>query len=149
MLERWMRNVPLFRERPRSVQVVTGLVFPILAGAVAGTLLGLNAAAYWAISLLALAGGILGGFEHADGWDGADRGLVGGAVFGTSLLLTHAITASDAQVSLPDFAPILVVFTAIVGMLAGAFGGRLRRVAIERNGRAASQSATAAVPPGS
>ena len=66
-----IRNAPLFRERPRSVQVVTGLVFPILAGAIAGALLGLNAAAYWAISVVALAGGILGGFEHADGWDGA------------------------------------------------------------------------------
>jgi hypothetical protein len=149
MLENLMRNTPLFRERPRSVQVVTGLVFPILAGAVAGALLGLNAAAYWAISIAALAGGILGGFEHTDGWDGADRGLVGGAIFGISLLLSHAIIGGDAQVSLPDFAPILAVFTAIIGMLAGALGGRLRRIAMERSGGAASESATAAVPPGS
>ena len=143
MLERLMRNAPLFRERPRSVQVVTGLVLPIVAGAIAGVLLGLNAAAYWAISVVALGGGILGGFEHADGWDGADRGLIGGALFGISLLIFHAITGGDAQVSLPDFAPILAVFTAIIGMLAGALGGRLRRAAIERNGGAARRSATA------
>jgi len=149
MLERLIRNAPLFRERPRSVQVVTGLVFPILAGAIAGALLGLNAAAYWAISVVALAGGILGGFEHADGWDGADRGLIGGALFGISLLISHAITGGDAQVTLPDFAPILAVFTAIIGMLAGALGGRLRRAAIERNGVTASRSPTAAVRPGS
>jgi hypothetical protein len=149
MLERLMHNTPLFRERPRAAQVVTGLVLPILAGAIAGALLGLNAAAYWAISLVALAGGILGGFEHADGWDGADRGLVGGALFGISLLIFHAIIGGDAQVSLPNFAPILAVFTAIIGMLAGALGGRLRRGAIERNGGAARRSATAAVPPGS
>jgi hypothetical protein len=149
MLEKLMHNTPLFRERPRAAQVVTGLVLPILAGAIAGALLGLNAAAYWAISLVALAGGILGGFEHADGWDGADRGLVGGALFGISLLITHAIAGGDAQVTLPSFAPILAVFTAIIGMLAGALGGRLRRAAIERNGSAARQSATAAVPPGS
>src|SRR4051794_23435302 len=84
MLERLMRNSPLFRERPRSVQVVTGVVLPIVAGAIAGVLLGVSAAAYWAISLIAFAGGILGGFEHVDGWDGADRGLVGGALFGIS-----------------------------------------------------------------
>ena len=149
MLETLMRNTPLFRERPRSVQMVTGLALPIVAGAIAGALLGLNAAAYWAISLAALAGGILGGFEHADGWDGADRGLVGGALFGISLLISHAIIGGDAQVTLPDFAPILAVFTAIIGMLSGALGGRLRRIAIERSGGAAAESATAAAPPGS
>ena len=149
MLERLMRNAPLFRERPRSVQVATGLVLPVLAGGIAGALLGVNAAAYWAISVVALAGGILGGFEHADGWDGADRGLVGGAIFGISLLISHAIIGGDAQVTLPSFAPILAVFTAIIGMLSGSLGGRLRRAAIERNGGATGRSATAAVPPGS
>jgi hypothetical protein len=133
-MERWMRSSPLFRERPRSVQVIIGLVVPAAFGAVAGVVLGLSAAAYWAIGLVALIGGVLAGFEHAGGWDGALRGLVGGALYGTGLLIAHAIAGTDAQVSLPGFAPILVVFTVIIGMLAGALGGRLRRGAMERSG---------------
>jgi hypothetical protein len=137
-MERWMRSAPLFRERPRSVQVITGLVVPAVFGALAGVVLGLSAAAYWAIGLAALVGGVLAGFEHRDGWEGADRGLVGGALYGTGLLIAHAIAGTHAQVALPGFAPILVVFTVIIGMLAGALGGRLRRAAMERSGSPAA-----------
>jgi hypothetical protein len=131
-------NTPLFRERPRSVQVLNGLVVPFVFGAVAGVILGISAAAYWLVSLVALAGGVLAGVEHTDGWEGADRGLVGGALYGSGLLIAHAIAGSGAEVSLPGFAPILVVFTAIIGMLAGALGGRLRRAAMQRTGAPAA-----------
>jgi hypothetical protein len=80
---------------------------------------------------------VLAGFEHTDGWDGADRGLVGGTLYGVGLLIAHAIAGTDAQVSLPGFAPILAVFTAIIGMLAGGLGGRLRRAAMRRAGSSA------------
>jgi hypothetical protein len=133
-MDRWMQASPLFRERPRSVQVVLGLVVPFALGALAGVLLGVSASAYWAIGLIAFVGGILAGFEHADGWDGADRGLVGGTLYGTGLLLAHAIAGTDAKVSLPGFAPILVVFTAIIGMLLGALGGKIRGSAMQRRG---------------
>jgi hypothetical protein len=133
-MERWMRSAPLFRERPRSAQVILGLVVPTVFGAVAGVILGVSAAAYWAIGLLAAVGGVLAGFEHADGWDGADRGLVGGTLYGTGLLLAHAIAGTDAEVSLPGFAPILIVFTAIIGMLLGALGGKIRGAAMQRRG---------------
>jgi hypothetical protein len=116
------------------VQVILGLAVPLLFGALAGVVLGLSATAYWVIGLVALAGGVLAGFEHADGWDGADRGLVGGTLYGIGLLSAHAIAGTDAQVSLPGFAPILVVFTAIIGMLVGALGGRLRGNAMQRRG---------------
>jgi hypothetical protein len=132
-MERWMQSAPLFRERSRSVQLITGLIVPTVFGAIAGIVLGISAAAYWAIGLAALAGGVLAGFEHADGWDGADRGLVGGALYGFGLLIAHWIAGMEAQVSLPGFAPILAVFTAVIGMLAGALGGRLRRAALERD----------------
>jgi hypothetical protein len=133
VLETWRRNTPLFRDRPRSIQVLTALVVPTVFGAVTGVILGLTAAGYWAISIVALAGGVVAGFEHSNGREGADRGVVGGALFGTGLLVAHAIAGNDAQVSLPGFAPILVVFTAIFGMLSGALGGRLRRGATERS----------------
>ena len=129
-----MRSAPLFGERSRAVQVITGLMIPTVFGAVAGVVLGLSAAAYWAIGVVALVGGVLAGFEHAHGWEGANRGLVGGTLYGTGLLVAHGITGSDAQVALPGFAPILVVFTAIIGMLLGALGGRIRGGAMQRRG---------------
>jgi hypothetical protein len=122
-----MRNTPLFRERPLVLRIVTGGIVPVAFGAVTGLVLGVSAAGYWALSLLALAGGVLAGFEHHGGWEGADRGLIGGALFGTALVVAHALAGTHAQVSVPKFAPILVVFTAIIGMFAGALGGRLRR----------------------
>jgi hypothetical protein len=122
-----MRQVPLFRERPLAVQIVTGLVVPAVFGALVGIALGISAGLYWALSLVGLVGGVLGGIEHRDGWEGADRGLVGGAVFGTFLLLAHAVAGTSAHVKLPGFEPLLAVLTAIVGMFAGALGGFLRR----------------------
>jgi hypothetical protein len=133
-MERLMQSSRLFRERPRSTQVILGLVVPTAFGALAGIVLGISAAAYWAIGLIALVGGVLAGFEHSDGWDGAGRGLVGGTLYGTGLLVAHAIAGTDAKVSLPGFAPILIVFTAIIGMLAGALGGRIRGGAMQRRG---------------
>jgi hypothetical protein len=129
-----MRNSPLFRERPRLHQVILGLVVPTAFGALAGVLLGVSAAAYWVIGLIAFVGGILAGFEHADARDGAARGLVGGTLYGTGLLIAHAIAGNDAKVSLPDFEPILVVVTAIIGVLLGALGGKIRGGAMERRG---------------
>lgn len=127
-----MRNAPLFGERPTALKIATGLVVPAAFGAVTGLVLGVSSAGYWLLSLVALAGGVLAGFEHPNGWEGADRGLIGGTVFGTFLLLAHALAGTHAQVALPGFEPILVVFTAIVGMFAGALGGRLRRGATAR-----------------
>jgi hypothetical protein len=132
-MERRIREAPLFRDRPRSVQAITGLVVPTLFGAVAGIVLGISAGGYWAVSVIALIGGVLAGIEHSDGWEGADRGLVGGTLYGIGLLVAHWIAGTDAQVSLPGFEPILIVFTAIFGILAGALGGRLRRAAMEHD----------------
>jgi hypothetical protein len=122
----------LLRDRPRPVQVILGGVVPFAVGAVAGVLLGVAAAAYWAIGVLAAVGGVLAGFEHRDGWGGADRGLVGGALYGIGLLTAHAVAGTDATVSLGSFPPLLPVITAIIGMFLGALGGRLARAARER-----------------
>jgi hypothetical protein len=122
----------LLRDRPRPVQVILGGVVPFAVGAVAGVLLGVAAGAYWAIGVLAAVGGVLAGFEHRDGWGGADRGLVGGALYGIGVLTAHAVAGTDATVSLGSFPPLLPVVTAIIGMLLGALGGRLARGARER-----------------
>jgi hypothetical protein len=122
-----------FRDRPRSVQILIGGVVPAATGAVAGILLGVSAGAYWAIGAVAAIGSVVSGFEHQDGWGGADRGLVAGAVYGVALLVTHAIAGTHAKVSLGKFPPLLVVITAIAGMLLCALGGRIGRLQRERH----------------
>lgn len=122
----------LFRDRSQAAQIVLGGVLPALIGAGAGVLVGSSVAGYWAIAAVAAIGGFLSGFEHQDGWGGADRGLVGGAIYGTSLLIAHAIAGTHAKVSLGSFPPLLAVVTAIFGMLLAGFGGRLARMQRER-----------------
>jgi hypothetical protein len=125
----------LFRDRPRAAQVILGGVVPCVIGAVAGILVGVSAGAYWAVGAVAAVGGVLAGFEHRDGWGGADRGLVGGFLYGASLLIAHGLAGTDATVSLGSFPPLLAVVTAIIGMVLGALGGRLVRNARERAGQ--------------
>jgi hypothetical protein len=117
----------LFRDRARPAQIVLGGVIPAIFGVVAGILIGVSTGAYWAIAAVVAIGGIIAGFEHQDGWGGADRGLMGGAVYGAALLIAHAIAGTHAKVSLGSFPPFLVVLTAIIGMFLGALGGWFAR----------------------
>src|SRR3954466_10588349 len=116
----------LFAERPPAVQFVVGLVVPAAFGALVGVMLGVSAAAYYGLQVLAAIGGVLGGLEHRNGSDAADRGLLGGLVFGSFLLLAHAITGAEAKASLGDLPGLLVVFAGIAGALLGALGGAIR-----------------------
>ncbi len=118
----------LFRDRQRPVQIVLGGVVPAVAGGVAGVLVGVSSGAYWAFGALAAVGAIVAGFEHQDGWGGADRGLVAGLIYGIALLVVHAIVGTHAKVSLGSFPPLLAVVTAIAGMLLSALGGRIARL---------------------
>lgn len=122
-----MYSPVLFRDRPRPVQIILGGVLPALIGAVAGVLVGVSSTAYWIVAVIAGVGGFLAGFEHQDGWGGADRGLVGGAIYGVALLVAHEVAGTHAKVSLGSFPPLLAVVTAIIGMFLGAAGGRVGR----------------------
>jgi hypothetical protein len=128
------RQATLFRDRPRPVQIVLGGVIPALVGVVAGVLLGVSSGAYYALGAVAAVGSFLAGFEHRDGWGGADRGVTGGAIYGAALLLIHALVGTHAKVSLGSFPPFLAVITAIVGMFVCAAGGRVARLQRERAG---------------
>src|SRR5207248_2912528 len=132
--EEIMKAPPLFRDRSRPAQIVLGGVVPLLFGGGVGVVLGVSAGAYWGLAALAGVGGFLAGFEHRDGWGGADRGVVGGAIYGTALLIAHAIAGTHAKVSLGSVPPLLAVITAIIGMFLGAAGGRLARAQRERAG---------------
>ncbi len=134
-----MYQPTLLRDRSRPEQIVAGGVIPAIAGAIAGVLVGVSAGAYWGYAVLVAIGSVVAGFEHLDGWGGADRGLIAGAIYGAALLVTHAIIGTHAKVSLGSFPPFLVVITAIFGMLLSALGGRIARAQRERaQARAAS-----------
>ncbi len=137
-----MYSPMLFRDRQRPAQVILGGVVPAVIGALAGILVGVSSAAYWAVAVLAAIGGFVAGFEHLDGWGGADRGFFGGLIYGVSLLVTHAIVGTEAKVSLGSFPPLLAVFTAIIGMLLSAAGGRLARAQRERAGIVVADEST-------
>jgi hypothetical protein len=122
-----MYDPMLFRDRPRSAQIFLGGVIPAVAGAIAGVLVGVSSGAYWGYAVLIVIATVIAGFEHQDGWGGADRGLVAGAIYGVALLVVHAIAGTHAKVSLGSFPPLLAVITAIAGMLLSALGGRIAR----------------------
>jgi hypothetical protein len=124
----------LFRDRPRPVQIVLGGVIPFALGALQGVLIGVSPLAYWIVAVLAAVGGFVAGFEHRDGWGGADRGFFGGLFYGIGLLVVHGLIGNTAKVSLGNFPPLLAVITAIIGMFLGAAGGRLARMQRERQG---------------
>lgn len=130
----------LFRDRARPAQITLGGVIPAVAGAIAGVLVGASSGAYWGYSAFIALASVLAGFEHQDGWGGADRGLVAGAVYGVALLVAHAIAGTHAKVSLGSFPPLLAVITAIAGMLLSAAGGRIARLQRERQARGEAQA---------
>lgn len=128
-----MQLAPLLRERPRRVQVALAVVAPFVLGAITGIGLGIAAGAYWALSAVAVVGGVLAGLEHEDWRGGARRGLLGGALFGLGVLLAHAASGADAKVSLGSFPPLLIVIDAVIGMFLGILGGHIshRQRAVE------------------
>ncbi|HWJ51235.1 MAG TPA: hypothetical protein VNR42_09450 [Solirubrobacteraceae bacterium] len=132
----------LFRDRERPAQIVIGGVIPAIAGAVAGILVGVSSGAYWGYAAVVAVASVVAGFEHLDGWGGADRGLVAGGIYGIGLLVAHAIVGTHALVSLGSFPPLLAVVTAIAGMLLSALGGWMARVLRERHTTQTNEGST-------
>jgi hypothetical protein len=126
------RLPPLFSERPPAAQLIAGLIVPAAFGAICGILLGVSSPAYWGLQVLGLLGGVAAGFECRDAAEGVDRGLLGGLVFGSFILLAHAIAGTEAKADLGEAPGMLVVFTGIFGALLGALGGWLRAGADRR-----------------
>jgi hypothetical protein len=100
---------------------------PIVFGAICGWLLGVNEAAYLVLSILAIAGGYVAGMEHEGAGQGAIRGLVGGALFGGSILLVHEAIGEEPKAHLPEPEILLVAITTVAGVILGALGGRRRQ----------------------
>jgi hypothetical protein len=120
----------LFSQRSAGLQVVTGVVVPALFGLITGIVLGVSGVGYLILSLLGIAGGFLAGLEHRDGEEGLVRGLTGGLLFGSFILVGHAFLGGDAKADLPEPEVLLVLITTLAGGLLGALGGwrRSRRL---------------------
>ena len=118
--------MPLLSERPRGEQLFIVLVLPSLFGAICGVILGITGVGYTVLTILAILGGIAAGYDHPTAREGALRGIAGGALFGTFILLAHAITGADEKTSLPHPHILLPVATTIISIPLGAIGGALR-----------------------
>jgi len=117
---------PLFEERPFWLQVAGGIVVPLVFGLVCGFALGWSEILYYVLAgPLALLGGFLGGIEHRGADDGLVRGVIGGLVFGSFILIGHEIANNEPKAHLPDPQGGLVFATAIGGGILGALGAYL------------------------
>src|SRR5881396_1860840 len=118
--------MPLLSERPVGEQVFIVLVLPALFGAICGVLLGISGGVYTVITLVAVLGGIGAGYDHPTASEGALRGVAGGALFGTFILLAHAITGEHAKAKLLEPHVFLPIATTLISVGLGAIGGAIR-----------------------
>jgi hypothetical protein len=133
-----MKLQPLFEDRPVALQLIGGIVVPVVFGIVTGLALGWNGVVYWIlVGPLALIGGFLGGMEHDGADEGFVRGLIGGLVFGSFVLLGFEIMNTEPKAYLGDPQVGLVFATTFIGGILGALGGAVR-ARLEREQRAAA-----------
>src|SRR3954468_21473044 len=118
--------MPLLAERPSGEQAFIVLVLPALFGAICGVMLGISAGLYTLLTLLGILGGIAVGYDHATASEGALRGVAGGSLFGTFILLAHAVAGTHAKAKLPDPHVVLPIATTVISIGLGAIGGAIR-----------------------
>ncbi len=124
-----MSHVTLLRERGHGLEMALVVVVPIVFGVITGVMLGKSEPVYVALTLLGIAGGFVAGMEHEGALEGFYRGLLGGLLFGTAILVTNGVLDEEPKAHLPDPEVLLVVITGAFGAGLGALGGwmRLRR----------------------
>jgi hypothetical protein len=122
-----MHLPPAFEDRPVAVQLIGGILVPMIFGLLTGFALGWSEVLYLVmVGPIGLIGGFLGGIEHRGAEDGFVRGLIGGLVYGSFILLGHEIAGTEAKAELPEPQVGLVILTSLVGAGLGALGGRWR-----------------------
>ena len=117
---------PLLRDRPALLRLLLAGVVPAAFGLLTGFLLGKTEAGYLVCSVLGILGGYAAGIEHPTARSGAARGVLGGLLFGSFILLGHELEGSEAKADLPEPKIILVVITTVLGAGLGWLGGRSR-----------------------
>jgi hypothetical protein len=134
-----VEQIPLFEDRPVAAQIVGGIVVPMIFGLVTGFALAWNEVAYLVlVGPVGIMGGLLAGTEHRGADDGFVRGLIGGLVFSSFILLGLEILKEEPTAELPDPQAGLVFFITLVSGGLGAIGGAYRaRLERRREGTAA------------
>jgi hypothetical protein len=118
--------MPLLADRRPGEQVFIVLALPALFGAICGVILGVSGGLYTVLTLLGILGGIGAGYDHATPREGALRGVAAGALFGTFILLAHAVAGTHAKTKLPDPHIVLPIATTLISIALGAIGGGIR-----------------------
>jgi hypothetical protein len=123
-----MKLLPPFFERPFWLQVMGGIVVPTVFGILTGFALGWSEVLYYAMAgPIAIVGGFLGGSEHRNPDEGFVRGVIGGLIFGSFILIGHEIANNEPQAHLPDPHSGLVFATTLFGGILGALGAHWRK----------------------
>jgi hypothetical protein len=133
----------LLSDRPDGQGLVVAMVVPILFGVLAGWLLGVSEIGYLVVSVVAIGGGYFAGLEHDYAIDGVYRGMLGGLLFGSSILITHGLIDKEPKAELPDPEALVIAITAGAGTILGWLGARSRA---KKKGDA--RRAPAEAPPG-
>jgi hypothetical protein len=120
-------------DRPLALRIALVVVVPVIFGLITGYSLGQSKTVYIVLNIVAAIGGYVAGFEHRSGREAAVRGLIGGACFGSGILLMHELTGDHPAVKLPHPAVALLAFTAGIGAILGSFGAAAR-ASREQNG---------------
>jgi hypothetical protein len=118
---------PPFDERPFWLQVVGGIVVPMVFGLLSGFALGWSEIVYYVmVGPLGIAGGFLAGTEHRSVDEAVVRGAIGGLVFGSFILIGHEIANNAPKAHLPDPQGGLAFATTLFGAILGGLGAYWR-----------------------
>lgn len=130
----------LLSDRPDGQGLIASMVVPILFGVVTGWALGVSEIGYLVLSVLGIAGGYFAGLEHDYPIDGVYRGMLGGLLFGSSILITNGLIDKEPEAHLPHPETLLIAITGGLGCLLGWLGAR-KRAKKEASERAAPPAA--------
>jgi hypothetical protein len=120
------RLPPLLYSRPPHTEFIVAVVVPIAFGVLTGLVLGWSGGVYALLLVLAALGGLGAGLEHDAALEGTYRGLLGGLLFTTGILVAHGLADVAPKTKLPDPESLLLVINATVGMALGTLGARWR-----------------------
>jgi hypothetical protein len=123
---------PLLADRPRALRFALTYVSPVLAGFLAGAMLGVGVAAWAIANVVATLGGFGAGLEHDDLGDAARRGAIGGLLFGLSVVLADALVVGDRAATIAHPAILQAVVTTVAGALLALAGCALRARLVRR-----------------